>query len=181
MRQNLKTLREKALVATVSAALAAIPALAAYAEESTQTARGVITIPTPRSANLLQLRGIGGRGMALLQNGGTCHSMSVRLVAGDFEGQQISLRDQEPIVLELRDAVLVQALSRGNEIVSDEATISADPTDTAASIVLVSGLAEGTGFVINPGSNLVSDIFGARRSAISCDVFNQAPAAEPED
>lgn len=180
MRDDFRKLRHQALAATLGAALIAIPALAAHAEDSAQTVRATITIPSPRSANLLQLRGIGGRGTALLQVGGVCHSMPVRLVAGDFEGRQANLRDREPIVLELRDPELIQALSRGVDIVSDEAIVSADPTDHEASIVLLSGLAEGTGFVINPGRTLVSDIFGARRSTISCEVFSQTQTAAPE-
>ncbi|MEM6507788.1 MAG: hypothetical protein AAF711_20320 [Planctomycetota bacterium] len=179
MKYDIQKLRDQVLAVTLGAALIAIPALAAHAEDSTQTVRATITIPKPRSANLLQLRGIGGRGTALLQVGGACHSMPVRLVAGDFEGRQANLRDQDPIVLELRDPELVQALSRGVDIVSDEATVSADLTDHEASILLLSGLAEGTGFVINPGRTLVSDIFGARMSAVSCDVFNRSPTATP--
>ena len=180
MRDDFRKLRHQALAATLGAALIALPALAAHAEDSAQTVRATITIPSPRSANLLQLRGIGGRGTALLQIGGACYSMSVRLVAGDFEGRQTNLRDRDPIVLELRDPDLTQALARCTDIVSDEATVSADPTDHEASILLLSGLAEGTGFVINPGRTLASDIFGARMSAVSCDAFNQSQAATPE-
>ena len=180
MKDDFRKLRHHALGATLGAALIAIPALASHAEDNSQTVRATITIPTPRSANLLQLRGIGGRGTALLQVGGACHSMPVRLVAGDFEGRQSNLRDRDPIVLELRAHELIQALSQGVDIVSDEATVSADPTDHEASILLLSGLAEGTGFVINPGRSLASDIFGARMSAVSCDAFNQSQIATPE-
>ncbi len=180
MRDDFRKLSHHALATTFSAVLFAIPAFAAHAEDNSQTVRATITIPTPRSANLLQLRGIGGRGTALLQIGGACYSMPVRLVAGDFEGRQANLRDRQPIVLALRDPELIQALSRGVDIVSDEVTVSTGPTDHEASIVLLSGLAEGTGFVINPGRSLVSDIFGARRSTVSCDVFNQSPTGTPE-
>ncbi|MEM1429618.1 MAG: hypothetical protein AAGG09_09185 [Pseudomonadota bacterium] len=180
MTYDFTTLRHNGLVATLGIALSVTPAFAAHADNGTQTVRAMITIPTPRSANLLQLRGIGGRGTALIQIGSACHSIPVRLVAGGFDGRQTNLRDREPIVLEIRDPGLVQALSRGIDIVSDEATVSADPTDRRASIVLLSGLAEGTGFVINPGRTLVSDIFGARVSDISCDAFNAVQAANPE-
>ena len=181
MTEDFNTLRSKGLAATLGVALSLMMALVAAADDGIQTVRAIITIPTPRSANLLQLRGIGGRGTALLQIGGACRSIPVRLVAGDFEGRQTNLHDREPIVLEIRDPELVQALSRGMDLVSDEATVSADPTDRGASILLLSGLAAGTGFVINPGRSLVSDIFGARTSDISCDVFSQAQAATPVD
>ncbi len=106
--------------------------------------------------------------------------MPVRMVAGDFEGRQTNLRNREPIILEIRDPKLVQALSRGRDIVSDETIVSADPTDHEAGILLLSGLAEETGFVINPGRNIASDVFGTRRSDISCDVFNKTQTATPE-
>ncbi|MEL7343841.1 MAG: hypothetical protein AAFN59_03155 [Pseudomonadota bacterium] len=180
MRDDFRKLRHQGLAAALVAALCLMPALAAQAEDNSQTIRAIITIPTPRSANLLQLRGIGGRGTALLQIDGACHSMPVRLVAGDFEGLQTNLRDRDPIVLELRDPELIQALSRGVDIVSDEEAVTADPMDRAAGILLLSGLAEGTGFVINPGRTLASDIFGARMSAVSCDAFNPSQIATPE-
>lgn len=181
MAHEPNTLRHMGLAATLGVALTTMPALAVHAENGAQEARAVITIPNPQSANLLHLRGIGGRGTALLQLGGACYSLLVRFVAGDFAGRHTNLRDQEPIVLELRDAALVQALLNGRDIVSDETLVSDDPLDQGASIVLLSGLVEGTGFVINPGRNLFADIVGARTSIISCDAFNQVQAEASED
>ncbi|MEM6466701.1 MAG: hypothetical protein AAF679_09380 [Pseudomonadota bacterium] len=174
MIQSFKPFRWTGQAAMLSLMLNAMPALSAQAEDGLHPARAVITIPTPRSANLLQLRGMGGRGIALVALGTTCHRLPVRLVAGDFEGQQTNMRDGEPVVLEIRDAALVQALLNGADIVSDGASVSGDPTDAGADILLVSGLNEGTGFVINPGRNLVSDVLGMRVTDISCEAFDRA-------
>ncbi len=128
--------------------------------------RAVITIPNPRTANLLQLRGLGGRGTALIQIGETCHSLRVRFVAGDFSGASIDVRRTGPIVIELRDPQTVVALLNGEDIVSDE----------TAGIVIHSGLSAETGFVVNPGRNISADLFGAQASGIPCDAQDESPA-----
>ncbi|WP_424973132.1 hypothetical protein [Dinoroseobacter sp. S76] len=180
MPQEFRAMRRAGPAAAFSLALALMAACGAPAEPGPEPDRALVTIPTPRAANLLQLRGIGGHGSALFRVEGACYSMPVRLVAGDFEGRQANMRAQDPIVLELRDPRLVQALLNGRDIVSAELSVSADPRDQGASILLLSGIAEGTGFVINPGRSLVADIFGARVSDMPCGAFAPAATAEPE-
>ncbi len=147
----------------------------AISSMSTQTAaqdagvhRAVITIPNPRTANLLQLRGLGGRGTAHIQIGETCHSLPVRFVAGDFSGESITVRRTGPIVIELRDSQTVAGLLNGADILSDE----------NAGIVIHSGLSAETGFVINPGSNISADLFGARAVDRPCDARDDSPTPE---
>lgn len=144
----------------------AAPAAPLQAQEPA-VQRAVVTIPNPRSANLLQLRGLGGRGTARIQIGEDCHLLPVRFVAGDFSGEQIRLDRHAPIVLELRDPQLVAALLNGADIVSDETDVTSDPANPAG-IFIVSGLGQGTGFVINPGRNISADLFGARPSKARC-------------
>lgn len=120
--------------------------------------RALITIPNPHSANLLHLRGLGGRGMAHIEIGETCHTLPVRFVAGDFSGEAVQIRQSTPIILELRDAHTVRALLNGQDIVSEDIT----------GLVIHSGLAASTGFVINPGRNFSADIFGVRVSQTPC-------------
>lgn len=135
----------------------------------TVTHRALITIPNPHSANLLQLRGLGGRGTVQIQLASSCHSLPVRFVAGDFSGESVNFRKNEPISLEVRDASIIDALLKGTDIMSDETHVTSDPLNTEASILIVSGLSADTGFVINPGSSILSDIFGVKVSQISCD------------
>ncbi|WP_152610593.1 hypothetical protein [Leisingera sp. ANG-DT] len=140
----------------------------------------MITIPTPRSANLLQLRGIGGRGTALLQVDGECYGMPVRLVAGDFAGLQAGVPRNTPIVLHIRDPHIVNALLNGTDIVSDGSEVANYPAKRSAGILIQSGLTAETGFVINPGSNLLADIFGVHASQTPCDEMDAAQPAGPE-
>ena len=174
MIHDFNALRNAAHAAVLGLTLSLVPALEAQADADIQADRAVITIPKPRSANLLHLRGIGGRGKAVLRLGGTCHSMPVRLVAGDFEGRNGHIRG--PIVLEIRDARLVQALAHGVDLVSDEMAVSSDPSDRSTGILIMSGMDEGTGFVINAGRTVVADIFGAKLSEIPCERAGLVPA-----
>lgn len=138
--------------------LSILPAPLAAQEPS--ESRAVITIPNPRSANLLQLRGLGGRGSAHIQIGDRCHRLPVRLVAGDFSGESIRVQRNAPIIVEIRDPGTVHALFNGADIVSED----------SRGILVLSGLSEDTGFVINPGRNISADIFGARAAETPCEV-----------
>lgn len=162
--------------AALAAAFAFGPLAAPLLAQETGQSRAVVTIPAPRSANLLQLRGIGGRGTALIRIDGACHKMPVRLVAGDFAGRQPGLRSNGPIVLHIRNPEFAGALLNGADIVSDEKDVTDDPEETSADILILSGLTAETGFVINPGRSLLADIFGATVSQIPCD---QTGAAKP--
>lgn len=130
---------------------------------------GFLLIERPRELTLLALRGIGGSGKAILRTDepGLCLSIPVRFVAGDFGGESIGGHLADPIHFVIRSRRVARALARGRDVVSDTYDIG-DRMDSDADIVLQSGLAEGSGFVINPGRNILGDIFGVRATPVSC-------------
>ena len=58
-------------------------------------------------------------------------------------------------------------MAKGRDVVSDMYSVS-DQVDPEADILLQSGLDEGFGFVINPGRNILGDIFGVWVKPVSC-------------
>lgn len=142
----------------------------AQAETVTEPDRdiAVITIPNPKEGNLLMLRGLAGRGTAAFRINSTCRTMSVRFVAGDFSGEHISVGRTGPIRIVITNPLVVRDLLAGRELVSDMVRVSSEATDQAADMYLAQGLSADTGFVINPGRNLVADMFGARKKDIDC-------------
>lgn len=131
---------------------------------------GIVQIDSPRVANLLQLRGVVGRGTAIIRSGESrdCLSLSLRFVAGDFGGNSVSTHAAEPIRLILQSASVSNALARDEDVVSDMYTISSQIGDADADIVIESGLSESHGFVLNPGTSVVADVFGSTTSRLSC-------------
>ena len=69
-------------------------------------AYGVAYIDAPRVATLLQLRGVTGRGTAVLKSDDShdCLTVPIRFVAGDFGGEGISANASSPIHLILQSA-----------------------------------------------------------------------------
>ncbi|MEM5544927.1 hypothetical protein WNY61_19530 [Sulfitobacter sp. AS92] len=133
-------------------------------------AYGVVQIESPRVANLLQLRGVMGRGTAIIRNHDhhDCQSLQLRFVAGDFGGDSVSARAAQPIRLILQSARVSSALARGEDVVSDMYVISSQMNDSDADIIIESGLSESHGFVLNPGTSVVADVFGSTTSRLSC-------------
>lgn len=91
--------------------------------------------------------------------------MPVRFVAGDFGGRNITIDRGGPIRLRITDAEMIRALHEGKDLVSEG---FAGDGGEAAGIDSESSLPAGTGFVINPGGNVLADIFGARPSPVPC-------------
>ncbi len=133
-------------------------------------AYGVVQIQTPRVANLLQLRGVMGRGIAIIRSNDShdCQSLQLRFVAGDFGGDSVSTHAAKPIRLVLRSARVSNALARGEDVVSDMYVISSQLNDFDADIIIESGLSESHGFVLNPGTSVVADVFGSTTSRLNC-------------
>ncbi|WP_419412521.1 hypothetical protein [Primorskyibacter sp. 2E107] len=133
-------------------------------------AYGVAYIDAPRVATLLQLRGLKGRGTVILKSKDShdCLIVPIRFVAGDFGGEGISTNESHPIRLILRSPRVASALTAGDDVVSDMYRISAQPDDPEADIIILTGLSESHGFVLNPGSSVVADIFGASTGRITC-------------
>ena len=133
-------------------------------------AYGVVQIQTPRVANLLQLRGVMGSGTAIIRSDDNqdCQSLQLRFVAGDFGGDSVSTHAAIPIRLILRSARVSNALARGEDVVSDMYVISSQMNDFDADIIIESGLSESHGFVLNPGTSVIADVFGSTTSRLSC-------------
>ena len=134
-----------------------------------QANTAVVEIETPREGNLLHLRGLAGRGTATVRMNGACSVMPVRFVAGDFSGQRIDVRRAGPIRMVIRAPHVIERLVQGHDLVSDTLRVSDDPNTPAAEILLVRGLSAETGFVINPGRNVLADLFRPRIRPIPCD------------
>lgn len=130
---------------------------------------GFLLIERPREVTLLALRGIGGSGKAILRTDepGLCLDIPVRFVAGDFGGDSITGHLADPIHLVIRSRRVARALAKGRDVVSDTYTVG-DRMDPDADIVLQSGLDAGFGFVINPGRNILGDIFGVSAKPVPC-------------
>jgi hypothetical protein len=133
-------------------------------------AYGIVQIESPSVANLLQLRGVMGRGTAIIRSEDPhdCQSLQLRFVAGDFGGDSVSARAAQPIRLILQSARVSSALARGEDVVSDMYVISSQMNDSDADIIIESGLSESHGFVLNPGTSVVADVFGSTTSRLSC-------------
>lgn len=131
---------------------------------------GVLMIERPHQVTLLNLRGMGGRGEVILRSDepGTCQILPIRFVAGDFGGDMISGHLVDPIRLVIKSRRIAKALARGQDIVSDTYRVSGR-MNPDADIVLQSGLDDSFGFVINPGRNILSDIFGVATKSTACD------------
>ena len=130
---------------------------------------GFVLVRRPREATLLQLRGIAGKGQVVLRTDqpGMCLTFPIRFVAGDFGGDAISGHLAEPILVVIKSRDVARTLARGRDVVSDEYSISTQ-MNSDSDIVLQSGLDESFGFVINPGRNILGDIFGIRADRVSC-------------
>lgn len=131
---------------------------------------GVVEINTPRVATLLQLRGVMGRGTAILKSGESrdCLTLPVRFVAGDFGGDGISAHAAKPIRLIIRSARVAKALADGDDVVSDMYRVSSLSVDPNADVIIQGGLSKSHGFVLNPGNSVVADIFGATARHTAC-------------
>jgi hypothetical protein len=131
------------------------------------SAFGVVIVEGAREASLLQLRGLAGTGVALLRSadGSECLSVPLRFVAGDFGGDSIAATRAKSIRLTINDAGVAQALIAGKDIVSDHYRVG---TTQQAQIVIREGLTSDHGFVLNPGTSMLDDFFGADVSQVEC-------------
>jgi hypothetical protein len=136
-------------------------------------ALGVVLIDAPREATLLQLRGMAGLGIVILRSEDSrdCLTLPLRFVAGDFGGDSISAHSARPIRLIIRSARVARALARGDDVVSDMYRVGTADDDQDTDIIVKSGLSEGHGFVLNPGSSILADIVGVKASRVACSEF----------
>ena len=158
----------------VGASLALTIGLAAPANAAEDAGvQALVSISQPTHAALLHLRGLVGQGTAYIKLKEGCWSMPVRFAAGDFDGRSTPSLPQGPIHLKINKPETVQALYERQDIVSD--SLSVGPT---ADVTILSGaLSNKTGFVVNPGTGLLDDIFGVTQTDIDCSVY--AEKAKP--
>jgi len=154
-------LTNNAYTATAAAQTSPMPVL--------QANTAIVEIETPREGNLLHLRGLAGHGTATIRMNGACSVMPVRFVAGDFSGRRIEVGRAEPIRMVIRASHVIERLTQGHDLVSDTLRISDDPNAPTAEVLIVRGLSVETGFVINPGRNVLADLLRPRTSPIPCD------------
>ena len=130
---------------------------------------GFLLVERPREVNLLALRGIAGSGKAILRTDqpGLCLNIPVRFVAGDLGGQSINGHLADPIHFVITSRQVARSIAKGWDVVSDMYSVS-DQIGSDADIFLQSGLEAGFGFVINPGRNILGDIFGVKARPVSC-------------
>lgn len=151
-------------------ALAQTSGTAAQAEAITTADRdiAIIDIPHPKEGNLLMLRGLVGQGTASFRINGTCHTMPVRFVAGDFSGQSVDVGRRDAIRIVVTTPTVIGDLMAGRDLVSDMVRVTSEPSDAKADLYLAQGLSAETGFVINPGRNLFADLLGVSTSVTAC-------------
>lgn len=128
----------------------------------------LVEIPEPRQGHLLHLRGIAGRGTIEFHIDGVCSEMPVRFVAGDFEGRDPEERLGGAILILVTSPDLIGDLMAGADVVSDAVRVGLDPNDGSADVIIMSGLAPETGFVLNPGRSVLADVFPNRPTPITC-------------
>ena len=167
---TLEDFKAFALIGAMATALALSPfdpAVSATPEHP--LAVGHVSVPAPRQGTLLHLRGMVGKGVAVmrLSSDRGCARLGLRLVAGDFGGMTNESWG-EPVRLEIRSSSIVTQLMRGIEVISDEIRVSTDPADPMAEIVIHSGMQADTGFVLNPGTSPLANIFGLPGRPVPC-------------
>lgn len=170
---NKNTIRDHlafiALAACVTLAVLA-PFRTAIAETKGSSKRdiAVIDVLHPKEGNLLMLRGLVGRGTATFRVNSACSTMPVRFVAGDFSGQSVDVNRSGPIRIVITAPEVMRDLLAGRDLVSDMVRVTSDPLEGPTDLYLAHGLSADTGFVINPGRNLMADILGAGSTSMDC-------------
>lgn len=132
-------------------------------------ALGIVHVDRPRQMTLLHLRGLAGSGSALLRLDDHCISLPLRLIAGDFGGESISAGRTAPIRIAVRSHEALEALLKGEDLISELYNIAHETMSAHADLVLLDGLTLQHGFVINPGRSLLDDIFGVQGIRVPCD------------
>ena len=137
--------------------------------EVTSRVLGLVEIEAVRMGALLQLRGLVGRGHAILRVGerDLCVMIPLRFAAGGFDGERIGISIGGPVRLALEDASLICQMATGEVVISDHFDVTGNPT-RATDIRILSGFEESYGFVINPGLNIWAELFGPSCVAASC-------------
>ncbi|WP_373236056.1 hypothetical protein [Cohaesibacter celericrescens] len=137
---------------------------------------GVVYLNNAREGNLLHLRGIAGAGTLVLRSDAPneCLQSSIELVAGDFGGRSIRFGSTGPIRLAINSRAVAKTLYHGGEIVSADIKVGYGPSQTDADIILLEGLSQSHGFVLDPGHSFWDDLFGVAFKKVTCLGISQA-------
>ncbi|MDB4838191.1 hypothetical protein OAH87_07000 [Marinomonas sp.] len=134
--------------------------------------KAVVTIESPKVGNLLQLRGIAGKGELVTKTEDVCLASSIKLAAGSFNGHSVGIHTGSPIKLSIYSEQVTKRLSEGDEILSDEYRIT-DQNDTElGDIKIESGLTLDDDFVLNPGEWSWGSVFSTGNKIMECDVLH---------
>jgi len=111
---------------------------------------GQLVISRPRVGSLFQLKGLKGEGyyQTLNADGELCQA-EVSLVAGSFTGESLGFGTAAEVVIDVYSPEVSQRLLRTEEVVSEDYSI-AYRADTRADMVVLSGLDESAGFILQP-------------------------------
>lgn len=129
--------------------------------------------------SLFQLRGAVGSAQFTRKNedDNWCDVADMRLLYGDFGGDSIGASKTEPIILIALNPDIATRLSKGQDIMSEDYTLlhieqaldqeSEHDLGNIDILVAGSGGIEGN-YILNPGRNLLSDIFGTSSTRNAC-------------
>lgn len=160
-------------------------ALLATPQERTLVNRAwaVVYAPEMRRGSLLMLRGAIGRARTTFRESGQawCPPVPLRLLLGDFSGDSVEIGRSGPALALVMNRDIADAMRAGNDITSDGLAIgSLDQALSAKGagfdIVLAGSASPENGFVMNMGSNLWNDLFGASGVSGPC-TFEDAGSA----
>ena len=166
------------VAALLAASTLGSPAVTAPTEN--RATLGYVSVPAPRTGTLMHLRGMVGRGDAILRLSGNrgCARLKLRFVAGDFGGLARN-RWGDGVYLEIRSSAIVADLMRGVEVISDEVRVSTDAGDPLAEIIIHCGLRADTGFILAPGASPIRNWFRGPGRRVPC-MMVQPLALGPE-
>ncbi len=146
-------------------------------------ASAVIYAPGLAQGSLFRLRGaVGSAWFTRVDDSNNwCDVADMRLLSGDFGGNTVGVSRTEPVVLIALNPDIATRLSQGKDVVTDDYSLlsieQAEEQGLAGIDILVAGSGSADGnFILNPGSNLLSDIFGTSSTGHTCE-HNSAHAA----
>jgi hypothetical protein len=138
-------------------------------------ASAIIYAPSLSRGSLFQMRGAFGRARFTrkAEDNLWCDVSPLRLLFGDFSGTSTGVSSTGPVVLLVINPSIADKLANGIDIVSEDVSlldVEMVPAHGLQGVdILVSGSASAnSGFVLNPGSSILNDIFGASSVGNSC-------------
>ena len=144
---------------------------AVYAER----ASAVIYAPSLTRGSLFRLRGSAGRASFTRKgaDGSWCDASPMRLLLGDFGGTSTGVSGTGPVLLFVMSPTVAAKLAQGSDVVDEDLNlldIDQPYPDALQSVdIVVAGAASAnSSLVLNPGRNILSDLFGASTSDGTC-------------